>query len=645
MPHVRHHFWNHTSVYYYCLRWFILLAFGLIIYAQSFGFGFVFDDHIFIVTNEAITDFKKLNEIWGAFPLTRLIGMYSFAFNYMLNQLNPAGYHIFNFIVHILTTALVWGTAGLLFRIRPAAGMSEFLRRELPFVIALLFLVHPCQTQAITYISQRFESLATMFYLAAIYYYLCARTSTAGSVRILFWAATAVSVVLGILSKETAFTIPYMILLVELMIIRKGGAASFLRWPHVSLIFAACLVFAAIWIKLGLSKLDILFSSVVSESHDGDILAPFQYALTQMRVFLTFARLLVFPVNQNLEYDYPMSTGLFSPPLTFIGLCLVAAMLALVYKIRRRLPLIAFGLVWLLVTFSINLVPRPNVIFEHKLYLISFGFFLAATTALAMLIRSPKVLSGMLVIVVIVLTIVSVQRNHVWSREQLLWEDALKKSPGKARVYANLSRIYSDGGRDTDALELMNKAVLLRPDEYMFYVNRGIIFSRLGMPEEALKDFDKAISLNPRLEVYMARAEFYLTQNKEDNALADLAEAIRILPQYQNAYIVRGSFWMRKGQYEAALSDFNRALAIAPHNYGALINRGAVYFSTGNYEKALTDFTHAHSIEPTELTHKNRAYCLLALNQIKEARKEFEAALVLNPDDAQTRAQYEKIKP
>lgn len=643
MPDIRHYFLNPAPAYYYPLRWLLILVLGLIVYAQTFGFGFVFDDHIFIVTNQAIQDFGKLGEIWGGFPLTRLVGMYSFAFNYALHQLHPAGYHIFNFIVHIAATALVWGTAGMLFRIRPPADLSDGWRRELPFIIALLFLVHPCQTQAITYISQRFESLATLFYLGAIYSYARARTPPAGLHQVFFWIMTWVSMILGVFSKETAFTIPVMILWVELMIVRADSAGKFFQWPRVSLLLVAAFVFAGIWMKLGLSRVDILFTPVVSESHDGDILTPAQYAFTQMRVFLTFMRLLVFPVGQNLEYDYPMSTGFLAPPLTLIGTIAIISMAVLAFKLRRRFPLIAFGLLWILVTFSMNMVPRPNLIFEHKLYLISFGFLFAAATALAVLIRNPKILAGIFIVTVAVLTAASVTRNHVWSSEELLWEDALKKSPGKARVYANLSRIYSEMGRDGEALELMNKAVSLRPDEYVFYLNRGILLSRQGMSEMALKDFDKAISLGPRQETYTARAKLYLSMNNEGAALADLAEAIRVHPNYPDAYATRGSLRMRKGRYEEALADFNRALAIAPHEYGALINRGAVYFSTGRYEEALADFTRAQSVEATGLTHKNRAYCLLALNRIQEARKEFETVLSLNPNDEQARVLYQKI--
>ena len=151
----------------YFLRWAILIFLGLLIYGQTFRSGFVFDDYSFIVSNPFIKDFDRIHLMWHVLPMTRLIGIYSFAFNYFLNQLDPVGYHIFNFMVHLLAAGLVWALADLLFKITKRLPFRDPLIKELPFIIAVLFLVHPCQTQAVSYISQRFESMATVCYLGA----------------------------------------------------------------------------------------------------------------------------------------------------------------------------------------------------------------------------------------------------------------------------------------------------------------------------------------------------------------------------------------------------------------------------------------------------------------------------------------------
>ena len=177
-------FLNTSSRWYYPLHWLGILALGLVVYYRAFGCGFVFDDNAFIITNPYIKHFSRINEVWAFFPMTRLVGMYSFTLNYFTNQLHPFGYHLFNFIVHLIATALVWGTAALLFKITRKEAPADALQQELPFIMALLFLVHPGQTQAVTYISQRFESMAAVFYLATVYTYLSARVSPAGIPRI-----------------------------------------------------------------------------------------------------------------------------------------------------------------------------------------------------------------------------------------------------------------------------------------------------------------------------------------------------------------------------------------------------------------------------------------------------------------------------
>ena len=368
---------------YYLLRWSGLILIGLVIYAQTFQFDFVFDDYIFIVNNPFIKNFSNFHVMWQVFPMTRLVVMYTFAFNYYFNQLNPVGYHIFNFIVHLAATGLVWALADLLFKITKIS--EDRLTKDLPFIIAVLFLVHPCQTQAVTYITQRFESMATLVYLGTVYFYLRARVSTGKMHQIIFFVLAGLLTILGVLTKEVIITVPAMMLVSEWILFpekdNKRLYHCFSCWRD----FIICFVF-----KNGACRVASIFlQSYPSESHDGDVLTPAHYFLTQMRVLLTFLRLLVLPVHQNLDYDYPASTGLLHPPLTLIGMGVIAGFIFLVIKLRRRAPLIAFGLAWGLITFSINLVPRANVIFEHKLYLISFGFFLAAVAALSVLVPEP----------------------------------------------------------------------------------------------------------------------------------------------------------------------------------------------------------------------------------------------------------------
>ena len=230
------------------------------------------------------------------------------------------------------------------------------------------------------------------------------------------------------------------------------------------------------------------------------------------------------PIHQNLEYDYPASLGLLQPPLTLAGLGVISGIIFLIIKWRSKYPLIAFGLAWGLITFSINLVPRANVIFEHKLYLaFRLVFILAFVAALTIWVPNRRTLFKILCCIVTVLFFIIFQRNKVWANELILWEDIVKKSPGKSRVNANLGRVYGSLGRYDESIFYLTRAIAINPDN-ITYENRGIIYSQQGRYTQALEDLNQSIAMDPGyLKTYIKRSWVYQTfQHLYKEALADL---------------------------------------------------------------------------------------------------------------------------
>ncbi len=654
---------DHTSRYYYPIRWLVIILLGLAVYAQTFGCDFVFDDHLFIVTNSYIKDLTSVTTIWNSFPATRMIGMFSFSLNYFFGQLHPQGYHIVNLCIHWIAVGMVWATASKCFEIAKAIStrnkkdfLSEELSRDLPYLIALLFLVHPCHTQAVTYITQRFESIATVFYLGAVYCYLRARTESASMRQVTFFLLSALSTLLGMMTKEVAVTIPVMILVAEWILVgpykrcamnsqnQKGVQINGNRvWLYI--------ILAGITIALGFLFMFLVhgdwsvFSlSIPSASHDGDVFTLRTYVLTQTRVFLTFLRLLFVPAGQNLDFDFPMSAGILNPPSTLAGAVIISLMLFTIVRFKQQVPVIAFGLAWMLVTFSINFVPRQNAIFEHKIYLISFGFFIAAAAFLPFVLKQRIRVVCFLACCVAVLAVAAFNRNQVWRSELTLWEDVYKKSPNKARVNANLGRVYGNLKRHDDAIRLLSKAIAIKPDDPISLLNRGILYHDLGRDQEALDDLGKAIAIDAQyFSVFTARAKIFIDKGNDPAALQDLEQAIRLKPYQPDAYLMRGSLWMRQGRVDDSLDEFNKVLKIAPYEYGALVNRGAVYFQKGRYDLALEDFTRARSVSENAMICKNQAYCFLVLGKLDEALKNFQQAVKLDPSDEQARQKVEEI--
>ncbi len=541
------------------LRCALLLSIGLVIYAQTFRFGFVFDDDTFVLSNPFIANFSNFPEMLKVFPWTRSVGLGSFTLNYYFNQLNPQGYHIFNFMVHLVAVGLVWALADLLFKITKWPPANNPLTKELPFVIALLFLVHPCQTQAVSYITQRFESMATVFYLATAYVYLRARLSENRRHKLALGGLAGLLMILGILTKEVVITIPLMILALEWILFPTKRGKRF----YVGLVTAGIVLYL-LFTQLVRVDLGIFSKLVTSQSHDGDVLTSAGYMLTQMRVFLTFLRLMVLPMHQTLDYDYAMSTGILHPPLTLVGLIVIGCMIWLTIKLRRKLPLVSCGLAWMLITFSINLMPRANVIFEHKLYLISFGFFLAGVVALSALVSNRPTVLKILWCAIVILAVVSFERNKVWANELSLWENNIKRTPNKARVNINLARAYGSLNRYDEAIAYYNRALAINPTN-VTYENRGVIYFNQGRFAEALADFNKSIDMDPKYFLtYTKRAWVYKQLHNHEAALADLERAEQLAPNFPDIYVMRGRIWMELGNHEKAFKNFEHAKALDP---------------------------------------------------------------------------------
>jgi tetratricopeptide (TPR) repeat protein len=578
-------------------RWLLLIFLGLAIYGQTFMYGFVFDDNYFIVNSPFIKDFHHINQAWTIFPKTRLVGIYSFALNYQFNHLNPFGYHVFNFFVHFLAAGLVWATASLLFK------LAKYEDPALPFFTALLFLVHPCQTQAISYISQRFESMATVFYLGSIYSYLRARQSTIKFHQALFFAGSMVFAIFGVMTKETAATIPLMILAIEFIFFDFK-----VRRMNVYFVVAAGLLFFILFMKLVRTDLSIFFHfhPIVSESHDGDLITLKKYLLTQMRVFLTFMRVLVLPIHQNLDYDYPLSTGFINPPLTMLGAMLIGAAVGGIIKLRKNFPVIAFGITWVLITFSINLAPRSNVIFEHKLYLISFGFFLALVGSLSLMMRQPRSLNFFMAILIAALSVASYYRNQVWQNEFTVWNDVVRKSPHKARPYNNLGSAYAQQGNFNQALADYNRSIEINPRFADAFFNRGVVYDRTGDVDHAIKDYDQAIDISPDYaDAYNNRGDVFSRMGEYDQAMLDFNKAIAIAPNYAGAYFNRGLIYSKQANFIRAIAEYNKAIQFNPSYADAYYNLGLSYSHQGNYGQALLNFSKASEINPN---YRNAMY-------------------------------------
>lgn len=588
-------------------------------YSNSLHSPFQFDDRIFIVNNPTIRDLGDIGQIYRSLlpQHSRFVAFYTFALNYHFHKLDPFGYHLANLFIHIISSLLVWRLVLLLITI-PSVKDERIIKNKdlIALFSALLFVSHPVQTQAIVYITQRFASLATMFYLMSVLFYLKARLIDKDFKASLgCFVASGLSALLAMFTKEIAITIPITILLIEGLLFgsipKKNDLIGHFKGNKKSwLLLVILLVFFLIIPKLfKFSVINQLFSPKQSNSHDGDIITFGEYLLSQFRVAVVFIKLLLVPVGQNVDYDFPLSRSFFdiSTMLSFVAYSLI---FVIGFMLRKKSVLASFCVFWLYVTFLPNFIPRSDLIFEHKLYLISFGFCLLMAIVTFKKFKSSKNAVIFLCAIICLYSFLTYQRNKVWNGEVSLWSDAATKSPNKSRALNNLGFAYLKQGQYDPALLYFNRAINNNPGFVRSYDNRGTVYHYRGKYDLALSDFNKALELNPNFaRAYYNRGNLYRDAKKYDLAIHDYSKAIELQNNYTLAYNNRGNVHSFKGEYGLAVLDYNKVIELNPGFARAYNNRGAVYIATKQYDLALQDLNKVIGLEPDRAkAYYNRSY-------------------------------------
>ena len=300
----------------------IIVVLGILIYSNTFNVPFVFDDNDSIVSSSSIKDVRHFIDLQNMYG-NRHIGFLTFALNYKMHGLDVAGYHIFNLVIHLLNALLVYWLIILTFR-TPYA--SAYLQKDvletsdpyrwIPLFTALLFVSHPVQTQAVTYIVQRFASLSTLFYLASLVMYIKARGSDSSKkARYAFYAASIISAILAMRTKEIAFTLPVMVVLYGFLFFRGDIKKRVLYL--LPLLLTMFIIPLSMLVTQGGSTGASGIDELTKIAGSADV-SRWDYLNTQFRVIVTYIRLLFFPVNQNLDYDYPIYRTFFTPSGIFV---------------------------------------------------------------------------------------------------------------------------------------------------------------------------------------------------------------------------------------------------------------------------------------------------------------------------------------
>lgn len=587
--------------YHFVLHLVGIVLLGGLLYSHTLNAPFHLDDAVCIVDNYTIRNLSDIPMIWkGILPYpSRFVGFYSFALNYHFHGLNVAGYHFVNICIHLVSSCLVYGIIFLLVKmLQQNQGRESWVA----FYAALIFVSHPLQTQAVTYIAQRFESLASMFYLMAIFFYLLIKKTSSKKIKIFCGLGVFLSGLLGALTKEIVITLPGMMGFLAFLLAQQENVKPRLekndKWGYVFLIAFVCTFALILPFVFSFKIKQMLFVPRISASHAGDILTFNRYLLTQIRVFATFVRLFFLPFDQNLDYDFPMSNH-FGEGKTLLSFFFLSGVIFVAIKSRKKSPLVLLGIFWFFIALSANLVPRRHVIFEHKMYLPSVGFCLCVAVFLENCIKEKTRIIFTLLGILFVLGSLTVRRNQLWCSGVALWQDVVSKSPQKSRPYSSLGVALSDQGKYEDAIREYNMALSINPQNANTYFNRAYAFERLGDTERALHDYSQSIELDKFfVKAYHNRAIIWENKGEYSKALKDYSEAIRLNDRYAIGYVHRANVYSLLGQYDLALKDYSSAIENDPKYSMAFFNRGVAYMVSRNDTAAIQDFQQTLRLNP-----------------------------------------------
>jgi len=575
----------------------LILLFGIAAYSNTFNSPFCFDDSNAITRNQSLLPPLNLKNIWRFLP-ARFLTNLSFALQYSFTGLAPWGFHIVNLIIHLLASMVVFALTRMLLR-------TPALREAIPpshhdlFALApaLLFLAHPVQTQAVTYIVQRATSLATLFYLTTLWLYLKARLEDARHNRLVF-----IFMLAAMFTKEISLTLPFTILLMDFCFFPISNEETvpkkIRRWlPFAAFLFIIPLLrttFEEHPIQLG-GTMGILPMEDTNISHK-------DYLLTEFRVLRTYLKLLVFPVNQCLDYDYRLSSG-WGDPDTWAAFSLLFSLFLLALAFVKKYRLLAFGIFWFFLTLSVesSLLPIRDVIFEHRLYLPIFGLSIFFSFLLWKWCRSPSRFLAVLLVIAVTLSAMTYARNEMWKSSITLWGDTVKKAPHKWRPYCQLGEAYTmELNDDKTALLYYHKALESGAYTTAMITSMAAAYSRLGNSKEwtHYKNWADSMSSknstaqNPpdrmtQLVLYANEAIVLEKEKKIPEAINAMKKAIEVDSRFSPALVLLGNLYRKSGQDDAAIASFRKAIEAAPSSQEGYNALALLYKKKGEDQKAL----------------------------------------------------------
>jgi len=616
----------------------LVVAAGLLAYQNSFTGSFVFDDVVSIIRNPTI---RHLWPPWQALSPPHGNGLpvegrpfinLSLAINYALGGYVVWGYHALNLAVHVLAGLTLLGVVHrtlLQPSLRERFGASA---NGLALTTAVIWTVHPLQTESVTYVIQRAESIMGLCYLLTMYCFI----RGAGSVRPWLWYSLCVTAcALGMSSKEVMVSAPLMVMLYD----RTFISGSFREaWRQRRPLYLAL---AGSWIVLAYLVVGAAGRGGTAGFAGKSIW--WQYALTQSCAITRYLMLSVWPRPLVFDYGTNLVTGIGQVVqcALVVGLLMIGTAISV-----RRWPALGFLGCWFFAILapSSSVVPVvTQTVAEHRMYLPLAAVIAGVTMGGFTLIRDicgvqhktwRLVAGGAGATVALVLMVLTIQRNNDYHSGFSIWRDTVAKCPGNARARTNLGFALQQAGRWQDAVGQYEQALQIDPDYVDAHLDLASILLALGRPQEAAVQCRDALRILP--DYIGARVNLgnaLLQMGQVPDAIVEYEHALRIKPDFVEAHNNLGNALAYQGRLPEAVEHWEQALRLQPDYADAHINLGMTLLRSGRFPEAAGHWEQVVRLKPDYAeAHYNLGVCREKTGQVREGIAQYEEALRLKPD-------------
>ena len=612
----------------------LIIAAGFWAYHNSFQGPFIFDDAASVVRNPRIRHLWPIwdalspsaNSLVGGRPIVNL----SLAINHAWGGTAPWGYHACNLAIHVLAALTLYG---IVRRTLARSGLREQWGESAKWValaVAVIWTVHPLQTEAVNYISQRCELLMGLFYLLTLYGFIrgveCRRP-------VPWFCASVAACFLGMASKEVMVTVPLMVLLYDRLFVSGSFRQVWNRHRGLYLGLAGS------WLWLGFLMAGVHRRGVGY----GLGCTWWGYALAECRAVVKYLGLALWPHPLIFDYgDYaPIGPAAVAP----YALILAALATGVLYTPMRHRA-IGFVGAWLFVILAptSSVVPiAGSPMAEHRMYLpLAAVVVLAVVGAVALrkrlLPKQQGVVLGCAVCwgVMALLAFLTIRRNRDYSSEVSIWQDTVEKCPNNVRAHYNLGTALGQLGRAQEAIGQYEQTLLINPDYAEAHNNWGIALQGMGQMQDAINHYEQALRIKPDYPDAHDNLGTALERlGRLPEAIDHYEQALHLDPNHVAAHNNLGGALVQAGRVREAIPHFERALRIKSDFAGAHYNWGLALVQEGKLEEAIGQYEQALRIKPDYAEAQiNLGNAMVELGRIEDAIGCYQQALRIEPDDA-----------